>query len=351
LILGILFFIFSGFIFYNIENQFDVNLTIIESFRIMFVNFLGESYEAKTAYGRMILLIIFILGIFAVSALIGKIASVFVRIDQGPLIHKHINNHIIICNWYNAGDKIIHEIHSDQASPNINIIIITDGKINEIELRRRKYYKNVFFLRRDPMNHNVLKEEAMVHNAKSIIILSDPIDTDPDAKSVMIALAIKKCLYDFYTKKSEFNIRPESKTQIIAEVMNTDKIQHFKDAGVDESIYFANFCFGIIAQTALYGKLYDVYQQLLSYSGDTNEIYLIDNDKYPKYFQGKSFMEIAKLLNSKQYQTNPVILIGIKRNTEVILNPKRDQFDKLQAEDSLILIAFDPPNLKTIIDH
>jgi len=257
----------------------------------------------------------------------------------------YLENHLVICNWHSNGERIIEELHSAQANPDITILIITKDKVNEEYLREKPEYKNVYFVHSDPTLHKVL-ERAEVFRAKSVIILSDPNYPNPDSKVAMIALAIKKCDNNLlYTPR------------IIAEVINPEKAQHLMDAGVDEWICSANFGLGIIAQTALYGKMSDIYQELLSYSEQTNEVYLLTNDKYPEWFQGKSFQEIANILNNERDKKEPVILIGIKQNNkdrdnqdneEVILNPKPDQFDTLKAEDSLIVVAFSPPDLASL---
>ncbi len=333
-ILIVLFYILSVFIFYHFEYEHENNLTIIESFRIVLVNFLGEPYDAKTNIGKLILLLLFILGIFVIAILIAKMTAIFVGMNIGPQIPKNIKNHIVICNWHNNAESIITELHSKQAEPNLNIVIITDSNIDEIK-RRYKYDKHVFVIDSDPTNYEVLLTKTRSHHAKSVIILIDPEHSDSDAKAVLISLAI--------TKSNLISHQP----RIIAEVVNPNKAKHLLDAGVDEWISSTGFGLGIIAQTALYGKLSDVYQQLLGYSSHNNEIYLIDNSKYPQWFVGKNFAEIAAILIQKRKDKHPVILIGIKRADKVILNPKQNDFDQLTPEDSLIVMAFKLPTLRT----
>ncbi|MCK5717374.1 MAG: NAD-binding protein [Thiomargarita sp.] len=247
----------------------------------------------------------------------------------------YLENHLIICNWHRHGERIVAELHAKQAEPNLNILIITEKPVNEENLRHKPEYENVSFIYGDPTNPTVL-EKAGITRTRSIIILSNPEDSDPDAHTLMITLAITKC-----------DSKLSKKLRIIAEVMNPEKIQHLKDAGVNESVCSAGFGLGIIAQTALYGKLSDVYHQLLTYSGDTNEIYLLDSTKYPSWFIGKTFTELSNILNEERDEGEPVILIGVKRE-EVILNPKQCQFERLQVEDNLILVAFEAPNLNMI---
>lgn len=246
---------------------------------------------------------------------------------------KELDSHIVMCNWHDRGDRIIKELHSPLAAPETDIIVITEEKINEKELRLSPQYEKVFFVESDPTLHEVLKR-ARVHLATSVIILADDDFPDPDAKTALIALALTKL-----TKGAP------QKPHVIAEVMNHHKIEHLLDAGVDEWVCSNDYGLGILAQSALYGKLSEVYQQLLTYSKDTNEIYMVDERHYPKLFLGKNFTEIADLLNHNKNPENPAILLGVKRAERVILNPKEDEFDVVQSGDSLIVVAFDPPNL------
>jgi Trk K+ transport system NAD-binding subunit len=191
----------------------------------------------------------------------------------------------------------------------------------------------VYFVRSDPTLHEVLRR-ARAHLARSVIILADSECSDPDAKTALISLAITKL---------EENLRRTP--HIVAEVISHQKIQHLLNAGVDEWVCSTEFGLGILAQCALAGKLSEVYQQLLRYSKDTNEIYLVDCAHYPESLLGSSFEEVARILNEGRDPGNPTILLGIKRDDHPILNPRAGEFDTLRAGDALIVMAFDQPDL------
>jgi voltage-gated potassium channel len=320
-----------------VERTHDPDITFFEAIRIVLVFFLGEYGETpSTSIGKIISVVLFIIGIAIVATLIGKIASVFVGLKLEVKMPKSIEDHIVMCNWNDHGDRIIKEIHAPMAAPETEIIIITEQSIDENELRISSAYEKVFFIHSDPTMHDVLKK-ARAHRARSVIILADTTSSDPDAKTALISLAITKLEKDL-----------PRKPHIVAEVMNHHKIQHLLDAGVDEWVCAADYGLGILAQCALYGKLSEVYQQLLTYSRDTNEIYLVGDDNYPESFIGKKFQELVMRFNETRMSTNPAILLGIKRDDKVILNPKGDEFDVLKQGDSLVVMAFDPPILKNL---
>ncbi|MEA1911183.1 MAG: NAD-binding protein, partial [Spirochaetota bacterium] len=186
------------------------------------------------------------------------------------------------------------------------------------------------FIHADPSQHTTL-ENIQAHKAKSVILLTDPESADSDAKNALIALAIK-------------HLETEKKVDvyIISELENLDKKRHLMEAGVDEVICNLDFNIGIIAQSALFKNMSQVYQQLLSYSNETNEIYFIPPGKYPAEFIGKDFPALAIMINEKRvnFDDNPLILLGIKQGEDILLNPSKANFSGLHLDDSLIIMAF-----------
>ncbi len=342
----LLVFIFFWFSFFLSEREKNPNCKdLFDAFKLVLVLFLGEYTESTpvTSIGKIIVMLTFILGVAIVVTAIGKIASVFVNIKKKEVkVPEGTKNHIVICNWNDKGDRIVKELHAPEAEPETLICIVTDKEDKEIreeELRTAspEEYQNVYFIKGDPTLHNVLKNAAKAHLAKSIIILADERYSDPDAKTALIALAISK-----------IEREQVKKPHIVAEVINHRKIDHLRDAGVDEWICATDYGLGIIAQSALYQKLSEVYHQLLTYSKDTNEIYLVEGRKFPKVLVGKSFKEAAIILHNNQKPENPVILLGVKRNEKIILNPREGDFDVFKEGDALIVMAYRPPDLSYI---
>ncbi len=327
------FFLLSVFLIYHFERQYDSRLTLFDAFRIVLVFFLGEYGDTpQTQIGRVLSVILFLLGIVVVAALIGKIASLFVEMKMEVKMPQGMERHIVICNWHESGDRLIKELHSQLAAPDTDIIVITPKEVNETELRICSAYEKVYFIRSDPTRHEVLRR-ARAHHARSVIILANPDCSDPDAQTALISLAITK-----------LEQQVERKPHIIAEVIDPHKVQHLIDAGVDEWVCSADYGLGILAQSALFGQISDVFQQLLTYSEETNEIYLVEGDKFPKLFLGKTFQEVADILNTHRSLKNPTILVGVKRDARVLLNPRKEEFDTFRPGDSLIVMSFDQPD-------
>ena len=182
-------------------------------------------------------------------------------------------------------------------------------------------------------------KSARVSLADTVIVLADDQSPDPDAKSAMIILALlSEC------KKR----RPH----IIAEVVNSDNSQHLRDAGADETICTTEIGVGILAHCAVNKQLSVVYKDLLTYSFEGNEIYIIPPESYPDSFLGMTFAECAQTLYANRDRKNPVILLGIRRQDQVIMNPRTgaagtvDGEYRIEQGDALIAMAFSAPNLR-----
>jgi hypothetical protein len=175
-----------------------------------------------------------------------------------------------------------------------------------------------------------------------VIILADESCPDPDAKSTLIALAISR------------SCDPSDKPHIVAEAVNHRKTIHLQDAGVDEVVCATDYGLGILAQCALYEKLSDAYNHLLTYSKETNELYIVSGSRFPPALFNKTFQEGCHILNESRDYHNPAILLGVRRENHVILNPMEswkgdgEKFLTFREGDALIVMAYDSPDLSHI---
>ncbi|MBP7049738.1 MAG: TAXI family TRAP transporter solute-binding subunit [Phycisphaerae bacterium] len=287
--------------------------------------------------GRVVSVLIFILSVFFFGAVAGRFAAAFLRREEIKM-PKDVTDHIVICNWNARGRRVISELRHPEGKPNADIVIIDNKLQNDKEFQKAHPFHKVYCISEDPIRHGTLKS-ARVSLADTVIVLADDQSPDPDAKSAMIILALlSEC------KKR----RPH----IIAEVVNSDNSQHLRDAGADETICTTEIGVGILAHCAVNKQLSVVYKDLLTYSFEGNEIYIIPPESYPDSFLGMTFAECAQTLYANRDRKNPVILLGIRRQDQVIMNPKTgaagtvDGEYRIEQGDALIAMAFSAPNLK-----
>jgi hypothetical protein len=163
-----------------------------------------------------------------------------------------------------------------------------------------------------------------IHKAKSVIIMAKEDCPDPDAQTALIALAISQvCKAEADAQKVPLRV-----PHIVAEVINHRKTQHLKDANVREIVCPTDYGIGLLAQSAINPGLVQIYDHLLRFKPEGNELYLLDSRDLPQGFlPGKaSFNEISIWLEERSRSTeNPVILLGYLRQGEPILNPLKEE--------------------------
>lgn len=323
--------VFGGLIafLYSVEFQGTSDTGFFTAIETAVIALFGEYPEKPlTLSGRIAMLLILLFGLFFAGVLVGKISSLFVAAKlKGGITMLPKKNHIIICNYNWRTEGIIREIIASQVHSG-KIVLITSEENQKIKELQEKYESLVFY-RADPTRHDTLKQ-INAHRATRIILLIDYNVTDSDAKNVFIALSLKKL-------EKEMSRRS---VHIVAELQEKEREQHLRDAGIDEVINTIDLNVGLITQTALFPKMYEVYRRLLTFSHKTNEFYFIEPGFYPTLFYGKSFTEIAALVNKNRSSENPVLLVGIKREGRIMLNPKKEIFTELEQNDSLIVMAY-----------
>jgi TRAP transporter TAXI family solute receptor len=360
LVLGC-FWIIGTFFMHYFEHQVSENfLTIWDSFWSI-ATYLFSGFEDKfpvTPLGKAVSVFLMIGGIGLIAFFTAEFASLLTQEKiKGRAKMKRMHNHILIFHWNYRGEKIVEEIHDPVAFPKTPIIVLSEERVDEEQYERRSEFHNVQFVSGDVLNKKFLRF-VNAHNARSIIILADDRCQDPDGKSALIALAIDILSQEVHSEDGR-------KPHIVAEVMNHRKTEHLKDAGVDETVCATDYGLGILAQSAMYEKLSQVYDQLLEYSKDTNEIYALDSNNkddipeniWSSVFEGKSFIEVARFFSGEHRDPdNPAILIGVRRGEHVILNPRKVkddmqkhlEFDSFREDDHPIFLSYEKPNLKKL---
>jgi Trk K+ transport system NAD-binding subunit len=270
------------------------------------------------------------------------------------------------------------------------ILIITSSIIeNQDDIIEEYHGCELYFIHDDPSHHNVLKKYGAL-TAKSIILLADEQTQNPDEKNALIALAVKH-LEDEDDEKNTTKHGVSKDIRVIAELSDNSRSAYLTNAGADEVIG-KNYSAGIIAQTAIFKGMSLMFNNLLTYSNNTNEIYFIGSDNYPENWQGQTFDELSDTI-AKYYSTQankvavrcqcpnvaseacnkrkkcyknsnckinncslikrekkPLLLLGIKLSDKnshstalserIVLNPIREKFDKLSQGDALIIMSY-----------
>lgn len=297
------------------------------------ITLMGEYPDKpQTPFGRVLQLLLLVSGTFIFGAISGKISSIFVTraLSQTSTL-KIFQNHIIICNWNTKASGIVDQLVEGNKSQPLEIVVVSASAVpDRVDFSDRPY---VHFIQDDPTHHDTL-ERLQASSAKAVILLADDESESPDEKNALIALAVKHL---------EHIPGQQKDIHVIAELVNLSRRRHLQEAGVDEVVAARDYSAGIIAQSAMFRNMSVVYQQLLTYSDDSNEFYFLEPGRYPSQLWGKTFSELNHWISdyTARHPENPLLLMGVKRGDgTILLNPKPHSFERLEANDALVVMAF-----------
>ena len=294
-----------------------------------------DSGVPQTTFGKIIVALILIISLGIVGIFTATIATILIehRIGGKRKMPKYeLKNHFVICNWNNKGLPFIREVHAKIVKNKRPVVVISEQE-DSIELPEHEdspELEDVYVIKGNPTNEIILKR-ANVQHAYTVVVLADPKQRElADAKSILICMGIKSVCEELGA----------SKTYIAVEGVSPQNIEHLRRAGANEIISAGDFSTLLLAQSSLVHGLSIVYRNLLTISEETNEIYLIP---IPKKYEGKKFSDLGAAIYSERSKANPVILIGVKSEERILLNPKPVDFESFKEGDEAIVIAFERP--------
>ena len=246
--------------------------------------------------------------------------------------------HVIICNWNERGEAVIGQLHAGIVKDKRPVIVVSEHT-DDIDFQEKEefaHFEDVYQIKGDPTNEAVLKK-ANVQDAFSIIVLADPNQGNLcDAKSILICMAINDVC-----KQLNRN-RPNT----VVEVIDHKNVPHLRRSGADEIVSPGEFGLKLLAQAALSHGLSQVYDNLLTVSAETNEVYL---KPVPPGFIGKTFGELAEVMARERDPRNPVVLVGVKSGGKILVNPKKRDFETFSDKDEIVVISFEDPSPEQIL--
>ena len=224
-----------------------------------------------------------------------------------------LRNHVVICGWNSKGHDIVAQLLRDEHRQHIVILC---------ELPETPVHQSgVTFVHGDPANDIDLRR-AGVQAAETVIILSDEVtpglsDSTHDARAVLVALAVDAVNPQVYT---------------FAEIKLSQNRPHFRRANVNETVVTSEIASDLMARSSVHHGLSSVIFDLLT-PDTSNEFYISDA---PHDLIGKTFDDALIHLQL----THRAVLIGVKREGELIVNP--EQPITITENDRLVVISRNP---------
>lgn len=304
-----------------------------------------------TSLGKLLSILIFLMGLSIVGIISGRFASYFIdkTIRKEKKMPANLRDHIVICNWNPKAEKIVEELFrsEEDTKRKIQVVVLSETRNPVIERFEWKY-SDFSMATGDPVLHEFLRN-VHIDRARSVIILAKEDCPDPDAQTALISLAISQVCRDNASGSKAEILYPH----IVADVVNHRKTQHLLDTNVKEIVCPTDYGIGLLAQSAIHPGLVKVYDHLLRFTPDGNELYLLDSAALPPEFRSGSpkghFKDLSGWFEEISRETkNPMILLGYLRKNEPILNPQKYQAI-LQEGDQLVLLAYCAPRLADLL--
>lgn len=256
------------------------------------------------------------------------------------------SGHVVICGWSERSERIIKELRDPKSGRRQVIVIISDQVSHEDQEDAKRRHCDIYFVPGDPTEDDVLRA-ARVSRARSVIVLADYTRESPDAITTIIAVAIVNWCKEIGVKGGG--------PCIVAEAVTPKGKRSIRSTGVGQVVCPVDYGLGLLAQCAIHERVSVVYDELLEWSDETNEIYDVEWEDIPEVLRHISFEEAAKTLADHRDPKDPVVLLGVIHDGNVILNPRetgafwkigRRDSQAIEEGDALIVLAFRKPNLK-----
>jgi ion channel POLLUX/CASTOR len=232
-------------------------------------------------------------------------------------------NHQIILGWSPAISLVIRELLlANENNKNSKIVILDERDsvemTNELKTLFPDKIDNKRIIARSGSSHDrIALDNLNINSARSILI-----NHNDDMKSIKTLAAI-------VNNPS----RREAKYNIVTKINSYQNYEVAKLVGKEDSqiLFFGDMLARIDAQTCLQPGLSSVYLELVNFDGD--EIYFKDEAA----LEGCSYSDAVLGYNTS-------CVIGLKRGTEIILNPSFNEI--IRPKDKIIAITEDDDTIE-----
>jgi voltage-gated potassium channel len=268
-----------------------------------------------TTGGRLVAILVMLLGIGLLGMITGRIASWLVawKIKEGSGLadQKKMKKHFVICGWKNEMVSVLEDILciNPHLSDEDIVVVSTVEQAKMENLRSNPNLQNVRFVRGDYVDENVLLR-ANIKKAERVLVLADKSsqasDQEVDARTVMTVLTIKTISKDIYT---------------CVELIDSKFKRYLENVHCDEIILSREHNRILLANATAASGIAHIVQDLLNVGGGR-----LITKNFPDRFVGDSFAN----LSSYFMEGESGILIGLLENTGNIFQRKREALHEAQ---------------------
>ena len=322
----------------NIGNP-DITGLPVDLLKMFLLVFKAGEVFCVTDVGRVVKIVILVASGIFVATMTAKIAAYFVGqkiwevFKMVPKRNK-LTEHVVICNWTSKIEGLIKELRSGLAEKRIIIVLTQPTSRTSDKLPDTPEYDDVYIIIGNPADDRYL-QRANISSAHAILILADDEHSDtPDATSLMTLLSVRKVL--------SLDGNAQKKPNIIVEVLDPVYTNHMYEAGVGEVISYSDLTHKLLAQAIITPEAIGFIREILTTTDESNEVYVLS---IPQEYEGLTFQELSNEIDGKYRNTsNPLTLIGIQSKEQLYINPRSEQFSKVNAGDKAVVLAWKQPS-------
>src|ERR1700681_2640020 len=188
--------------------------------------------EPLTLQGRVVGVIVFILGLGGLIWLTEKLVSLYVKDHIIPLLrggfarmHK-MKDHYVIAGWNEKGPGIVAQLHDEDL--HVRRLIVILAKEGQAEnLHTHGHTLGPVQIEHGERTSEAALRKVNVQAAHAVIILAESAETSADAKSILSILAVRKICS---------GLHPKEQVAVIAEINDPQNVELAAFAGMDRSI-------------------------------------------------------------------------------------------------------------------
>lgn len=321
LMLAMVWFAAAGFLFFEQPNKPELDWSeaiwwaVVTMTTVGYGDHFPETWQGRYLIGVPTMLVgISILG-YVLSLLAGFLVESRARRLRGELTVQ-LKDHLLIIHYQGLSRtrEVIRELRSDPKTAGAEIVLI-DAKLEELPAELDQ--QGIHFVRGAATNEATL-ERASFREARYALVLSrDPSSAESDNHNLAVVLTMEK-------------LHPELLT--VAECVDPEHVQLLERAGCDSVVCLARIASGLVIQETLDPGIMQVIEKLAE-SRTGQKMFIV-----PIHFTGGAGRRWRDLLAALGDEVLP---LGIKRATDVDVNPARDT--ELRDDDRLVCIAESRP--------
>lgn len=233
----------------------------------------GDKYPI-TGMGRVVGMMLIIIGFASLSVFTGLIASLFLedRLKGAKgLKQLRLNNHIVICGWNNTGHFFLRAL-IDKGMEGAELCLVLNESPEFFESLESKYPSlSLSFVRGEASQEDVLKR-ACVSSASQVIVLADhnlP-QNAVDDRSIIVANAVH------YQAK---------KDRVFVQLINTENKQLLHRIGIFNTLVWDDLGGNLLANNVLNMHNMNIFSRLAKDSNCHFSTVEIDSGFYTRQYQ------------------------------------------------------------------